>query len=234
MTGDDITLVPCGCPAATVLDVGHQEGCSARDYIAEQPGVAKELRRLDEEGERAGWDGPLARPWVFMLARNDRDGRVRAGGLDLITAIVHRGMEFDLSAGDSLVRLADISEEAGVFIRTGPDEHLITAGPGWTLTGIGIRAEAWMLIAGDDEEYEERLRAGRERRIDKHPEKIECRFVQVVTKDGLLWWLNRRRGDEPRVVVEELGAGLKRGNVPHGLARVLNAVLPTLVPVPKR
>lgn len=179
--------------------------------------IESTLLAIESEGEAAGWNSHLAMPMVFEV-------RDTAGG-ELITFFPAELNEhlhtlcghFGGDAGCAVLHLAEAAELTRVLWEKAglplPHEDLV---------GIGLRSEMWSMELDNDEEEP----AGH---VKDDPRGIEGRFVQFFARDGRGWHVQRLRGSEPQVI--DLTTEKITGGIPHGLTRIVNALVSEDVPL---
>lgn len=177
------------------------------------------LREVDESGDTEGWGKDLPGPLIFHVDETED------GGLDwffpdtlnqlFISLCTERGME----PHDALLWIADRTENTVSSMgRWG-----FTMPVSLRMRGLGIRSEAWALLAPEGmtpDDFPEH--------VENHPDAKEIRMVQFFDRSGQVRTMVRELGsDEPAIVDDEKASG----GIPHAMSRIVNAMVDVDVPI---
>lgn len=232
----------------------------ADDYCAEHPqgaAIRATLLDLERRAHATGWNGPDSMPRLFALNGRRRGNAVDHRWWDDFTLIVRLVADAnDGRVGNGLQFLANHCENVTHLMRTGEvpkdwarDSEQLNEDPvvrkarehfagmkGFAgdddhpFLGFGMRHEAFGLLASKSDG--ELQRYADEHRIHQHPQRVEMRLVTFVGSDGLLWWMQRLRGERPVVALYMPEGDMRQGGlVVNALSRMVNAVSANTIPV---
>lgn len=219
------------------------EDLCARDTLAARTRML--LLKLEKQGHKLGWDHPDV-PGIFQVYYNPRTGHVEYHWSDATSSsVAYVSKRNGGAVGEALVTVAAAYERMaagemdhhlppelrGEFTRKEAGSDLWGNGrPGWKFYGYGIRCESWMVSAGDDDIEVDEYTA--QHRPDEHPNRFETRDVWFAARDGLVWWVSRRRGSSPVVHAQHPESDITMtGGIANGLTRMTNVVAGNPVPV---
>lgn len=218
------------------------------------------LLELERKAHATGWDGPNSRPQLFQLdirRRARKGGLIHVEYLKEFTALIRVLMDqTDGNAAYAVKTLAKIMVEVRDAVdapnspwftslpawaqenlrplqeRFARGEDLTDARPGYRFNGYALRSEAWMLSSVPDNADETWSTWVRPRKIHLHPERREIRFVAFVARDGLIWGVNRVRGERPFSYVFRAEDDQRHaGAIYHGLSIMVNGATSSVIPV---
>lgn len=187
-----------------------------------------------------GWDNGLR---IFDIWREPDGTRIRFAWNASATRniqLVLRHTSDDAAA--ALLLYAKLTEDYrrnGLPAELGPDgqpldpppadEDMAVGDDGWRFHGLGVVYEAWSVVVDDD--VLRRRAVGKS--VEGMPHRREIRECEFVGRDGLLWVVHRTRGEQPVATAHPLTGNEVTGDVPHALARLVNAIAAGApVPVP--
>lgn len=160
------------------------------------------LHSLDDALEERGWDRP-ASFLVLSLAAGDEPDEVEL-----------QISELPMATEDPAGRLLRMAENV---VATGADEFARLGGA----DAVVFVSEAWMLMAGPEDDIEEMQRAGEEHRVHQHPQRVEVRIVSLVSTDNDQISQLMRERESGKVRVDHEGApgcpDLYAGRIPKAL-----------------
>ena len=189
--------------------------------------IRQVLLDLEADGHRAGWDHPVNAPTIFTFTRDRLLGRVHAHPSPVVNLALRVGLiRGSGEPGEVLAHLAAAFDQAREEV--GPTE--VTDTPGVDFYGYAFRGEGWAVDEPDDTARE----AAQRHELYRHPGRVEIRQVYLAGRDGLSWWVLRRRGQDPQVLaaLPESTTWNQGGLVPNALVRMTNARAQSHAPVP--
>lgn len=232
------------------------EYCAADPHAAE---IRKALLDLERKAHATGWDGPDSRPRIFALHLHKDRPQVRVQWADQFNSQLKAIAEANGgNIGSAIEHIAEIADTCAQYMRSGsvPDRLAATLpqsvvdlmaearergmfdgdlmGDGdYRFHGYGIRTEAWGARA-TAEDADAVHRAAEQRAIHRRPDRIELRYVLLPARDGILWIVERARGQRQAsstIALPESSTSGFAGQIVHGLSRMSNAVAANPVPI---
>ena len=215
------------------------------DRMARSDSMAARLRlqllKIERAGERAGWDSDLAAPMIFSISAYRRTHYVQHQWHQGLNFVLHRIIERTGDADGALTQIAESTENLSRAKNGEYPAEVIDAfrkiradfnsGQDWRFLGFGIRFEAWLVSAAPEERDALRKEA-LNKRLHMHPERKETRVVHFSGRDGLTWFISRKRGHHPDVLLQkpESDSGYF-GSVVNAISRITNSFADNPVPI---
>lgn len=199
------------------------------------------LLKIEQDGHRAGWDSDASRPVVFRLERQaDKPHltcRVENPWTAMLRVLCDGPAEGDVGAG--LQMLAQMAGDAcaslsEVGVINPAMDFPLDLRRGYNLYGYAMRSEAWSTPrrTDDNPDLDAAVAA---KQLHLHPSRIEIRFVQTITRDGMYWTVMRTRGAGIEVMaLRPEGDTTIAGLVVNALGRLIDTMVNNPVPVPAR
>lgn len=212
-------------------DTCQREPLAARTRLA--------LLKLEKEGHRAGWDSATSDPTIFRVEHNPVNDFIAVHQSNLTTALrmacnITRG-----DVGEALQLVARATEQSRDALETAfglaEGRDAIRSGAGYRFYGYAFRNEGWAVPSLNNAKPipPEIIEALQRKQVHVLPNRIETRMVHLVARDGLTWWIQRRRLMPPveAVVTRPEGDFTGSGLVLNALGRMTNAAAGNVVPV---
>lgn len=198
------------------------------------------LLALEKEGHQAGWDSNLAIPHLFRIIHHPIKHHIRVQPQKLMNRMLHDECEANggnVGAGmQRIARSFELTREMIGNTQVAAEEHA----RGYTLMkpyGYALRSEIWTTPTQPEERADPTIaEACRTHRLHEHPARVEARMVMLLTRDGLLWMVLRKRREQPEVVMVMPEGDIEFvGGIGNALARMIAAETDNpMIPVPKR
>lgn len=195
-------------------------------HLARTDPTSREIRSalagFESRAHRLGWDGYFLRPRLFEVVRPQR-GLAAIREARVLSATLHTIIERNPRAevGQCAVRLAELMETGRRVAADDPALDRYLADLDQHTLGYGVGTEAWGAEGYGGPPPEER------------PDRREERLVMFAGRDGIVWVVRRRRGENPTVTAHGPESdNAWGGHIVHALGRMTASAASNPVPVP--
>ena len=183
--------------------------------MSEESVLIRAIRQIDEESEKEGWDQPSL---LLIVMAHPMDTSVAVmevatcPGWNQAMAVTDT-VQHTLRVMKDVMAGVPLASKRGVFI---PD----------VFYGLILRTETWSLYLDPEKDspaaMKEARKASEERTIDKHPDKVESRFIYMITVDDEAIALSHDRGGE--ITIYDSGDGYLTGNIPALMGTLIKEI----------